>query len=141
LLFLSIPGRITEHEQNERLRITLLKIIFIGNLVSISLIPSFIGQDSAKLLKWKEISRSFKLVVQSFLITRISGFLGVIICGTLCIPKLFLYNTSFVNSNLIKFEFFNFNISIISVTFFYATAIFGFFMETYQQFIPLKTKT
>lgn len=29
----------------------------------------------------------------------------------------------------------------ISVTFFYATTIFGFFMETYQQFIPLKTRT
>ncbi len=62
--------------RKKRLLITLLKIIFIGNLVSISIVPSFIGQDSVKLLKWKEIAHSFKLVVQSLLVTRISGFLG-----------------------------------------------------------------
>ncbi len=102
--------------RKKRLLMTLIKIIFIGNLVSISLIPSFIGQDSVKLLKWKEIDNRFKPVVQSLLITRVSGFLGVLFCGVLCIIVLFHCDTGFVNINLARFELYNSNTIIFFIS-------------------------
>lgn len=104
--------------RRENLLKTLIRIIFVGNLVSISLIPSMIGQDTVKLLKWKEISPNLKLVVQSLLITRVAGLLGVIFCGILSIPGILKYGlVTAINSAL------NFNL------YFYTATLFCFLLS------------
>lgn len=117
--------------RKKSLLMTLLRIIFIGNLVSISIIPSFIGQDSVKLLKWKEIAHSFKLVVQSLLITRVSGFIGVVFCGMFCILGLLRYDVAFTYDNSLKFESYYYNITVflISAILILSLFVFIFFRE------------
>ena len=60
-----------------------IAIMWLGNLVSISLLPSLVGQDSAKLAKWRVVSGRFATVAQSIVLLRISGVSGILIVGLL----------------------------------------------------------
>jgi hypothetical protein len=63
----------------------LISVIWLGNLVSISILPSFIGQDSVKLYKWRTVSDNLTHAIQSILISRIAGTIGIFFIGILCI--------------------------------------------------------
>lgn len=70
---------------NPSLLFSLIRILWLGNLVSISLIPSFLGQDTLKILKWKEVTEKPADLFYSVVSTRIAGLFGVLVWGILCL--------------------------------------------------------
>ncbi|MBF0621274.1 MAG: flippase-like domain-containing protein [Magnetococcales bacterium] len=68
-------------------------ILLVGNLVSLSLLPSVIGQTSVKLVKWRSVSNRLKVVTQSVIMTLIAGMASVICLGLFGLYGLVLIET------------------------------------------------
>ena len=60
---------------------TFVGIVFFGNLISLSILPSFLGQDAAKLFLYRRIGGNFKDVLVSIILTRIAGVFGLLLVG------------------------------------------------------------
>jgi hypothetical protein len=60
---------------------TFLGIIFLGSLVSLSILPSFLGQDATKLALYRRLGGEFGAVLGSIILTRITGLIGILIVG------------------------------------------------------------
>jgi len=58
-----------------------VRIIFLGNLVSLSILPSFVGQDATKLSLYRWLGTDLKRVTQSIVLSRLSGLSGILIFG------------------------------------------------------------
>ena len=88
---------------------SVVNIIFVGNLISISLLPSIIGQDAVKLINWKKISKNFTEVLQSIFVTRIAGLLGVAGFGMAFAPGIFWFNIVSIDRRCLDVNLINTN--------------------------------
>lgn len=77
--------RLLEGERTRTSFTKLMTIIWLGNLIAISILPSIIGQDAVKLAKWRDLSDSLKRVTQSIIMTHLVGAYGIVFSGLLCL--------------------------------------------------------
>lgn len=66
----------------------IVKIICIGNLVTLAVLPSFVGQDISKMVYWRSLSDSMTEMLHSVVMTRAAGLLGIVLCGVPCLGSL-----------------------------------------------------
>ena len=61
----------------------LLAVLWLGNLVSVSVLPSMIGNDAVKLVMWKSVASTLGKATQSIAMLRHSGNSGIVLVGLL----------------------------------------------------------